>query len=413
MTVGSQLSTTRSQASDVFTDINSLQSIRQLGNDDKNAALMKVAQQFESMFMNMMMSSMRQANSVFTEDSMFSSPEMDFYQGMYDNQMALELSGTSNGAGSGSGGTGLAEVIYRQLQQNYGDIDNSARSIDPSTLRDRRVASVAMNRAPDPAMNQAINKVDEVLQQQALDASLEATTDTTAATASQAPAERLASVNSSAVTGSANDGILSETAYSAASGSGGKGQQFASAEAFVAALYPHAVTVAEELDVDPRAIVAQAALETGWGKHMISSDDGQNSFNFFGIKADSRWQGESVNVMTHEYRQGVRVNEVASFRSYASLEEGLRDYADFLSNSERYQQAVGQGLGADDYGYALQQAGYATDPEYGAKIERIARSQAVTDAAQQHAGSGSSETKTSATNSSKTSEAPSAMGSRE
>lgn len=363
MTVSSQISGTRAQASDVYTDLNSLQDIRALGKDDKNAALMKVAQQFESMFMNMMMSSMRQANAVFTEDSMFSSPEMDFYQGMYDNQMALELTGTSNGGASGAGksvgGTGLADVIYRQLKQNYGDVDERDIAIDQSTLWDRRVSS--------QPLNQAIEQVDEVLQQQALSESLAEAESVTA----EPPVSSPQSPSSDS----------SETTALAATGSGSKGQQFATPEAFVAALYPHAEVVGAELGVDPRAIVAQAALETGWGKHMIADDAGRNSFNFFGIKADSRWQGDSVEVMTHEYRQGVRVNETASFRSYASLEDGLRDYADFLSGNSRYQDAIGQGLGADDYGHALQQAGYATDPEYGNKIERIARSAAIHGAA--------------------------------
>ncbi len=363
MTVSSQISGTRAQASDVYTDLNSLQDIRALGRDDKNAALMKVAQQFESMFMNMMMSSMRQANAVFTEDSMFSSPEMDFYQGMYDNQMALELTGTSNGGASGAGksvgGTGLADVIYRQLKQNYGDVDERDIAIDQSTLWDRRVSSQPLNRA--------IEQVDEVLQQQALSESLAEAESVTA----ESPVSSPESPSSDSL----------EITASAATGSGSKGQQFATPEAFVAALYPHAEVVGAELGVDPRAIVAQAALETGWGKHMIADDAGRNSYNFFGIKADSRWQGDSVDVMTHEYRQGVRVNETASFRSYASLEDGLRDYADFLSGNSRYQDAIGQGLGADDYGHALQQAGYATDPEYGNKIERIARSAAIHGAA--------------------------------
>ena len=370
MTVSSQISGTRAQASDVYTDLNSLQDIRALGKDDKNAALMKVAQQFESMFMNMMMSSMRQANAVFTEDSMFSSPEMDFYQGMYDNQMALELTGTSNGGASGAGksvgGTGLADVIYRQLKQNYGDVDERDIAIDQSTLWDRRVSS--------QPLNQAIEQVDEVLQQQALSESLAEDESVTA----EPPVSSPQSPVSSPEIASSDS---AESSALAATGSGSKGQQFATPEAFVAALYPHAEVVGAELGVDPRAIVAQAALETGWGKHMIADDAGRNSFNFFGIKADSRWQGDSVDVMTHEYRQGVRVNETASFRSYASLEDGLRDYADFLSGNSRYQDAIGQGLGADDYGHALQQAGYATDPEYGNKIERIARSAAIHGAA--------------------------------
>ncbi|WP_221794710.1 glucosaminidase domain-containing protein [Oceanobacter mangrovi] len=376
MALSSQITGSQTRPQDVYTDLNSLQGIRQLGKQDKSAALMEVARQFESMFMNMMLTSMRQANAVFTEDSMFNSPEMDFYQGMYDNQMALQLSGDSaagsfnkasnDGASStvaNSKGVGLADVIYRQLMSTYNG-SGEVPELDQSKLFERRIAG--------SNLQQAIEKVDDVLQQQGQSASVNSVAQSTTAAAVQAAASTGTAVGKTAANST-------DEATAVASGSGSKGQQFASPEEFVAALYPHAKAVAAELGVDARAIVAQAALETGWGQHMITDEQGRNSFNFFGIKADSRWQGDSVSVMTHEYHQGVRVNESAEFRSYASLEQGLRDYADFLSNSERYQQAIGQGLAADQYGHALQQAGYATDPDYGSKIERIARSAVVND----------------------------------
>ena len=103
----------QTNAASVFTDLNGLQSIRSLSKDDQDAAMQKVAQQFESMFISMMMKSMRDASDVFSEDSLFNSPETDFYQSMYDDQMALSLA-------SGQG-TGLAEVIHRQLMAQNGD----------------------------------------------------------------------------------------------------------------------------------------------------------------------------------------------------------------------------------------------------------------------------------------------------
>ena len=94
-------------AANVFTDLNGLQSIRSLSKESQDEAMMQVAKQFESMFISMMMKSMRDASDVFSEDSLFNSPESDFYQNMYDDQMALSLA-------SGQG-TGLADVIHRQL----------------------------------------------------------------------------------------------------------------------------------------------------------------------------------------------------------------------------------------------------------------------------------------------------------
>ncbi len=337
---------TQPQSAHIYTDLNAIQDIRTLGKDDKNAALMEVAKQFESMFLNMMMSSMRDANKVFEEDSMFNSPETDFYRKMYDDQMALSLSGQQ--------GMGLSQVIYRQLMTNYGDNKNDAQQLDQGKLFDRRARSPLSMVAPShvTALNATMDAVDAELHQ-------------------------LRPRAQSAVTGS------SDSAAAAASGSGNKGQQFATPAEFVAALYPLAEKVGAELGVEPKAIVAQAALETGWGKYMISDDQGRNSFNFFGIKADSRWQGERVDVITHEYRDGLAVKERAPFRSYSSMEEGVRDYANFLQGAERYQQAIGQNLGAGHYGYALQLAGYATDPQYGAKIQRISQSSTLNSALEQ------------------------------
>lgn len=323
------------KAQDAYTDLNALQNIRKLGKEDKNAALMETAKQFESMFLNMVLRSMRQANAVFEDDSLLHSSQMDFYQGMLDDQMALSLS-------SGQG-IGLAPVIFEQLQRAYGD-KNERPELDQGKLFDRRIS------VPISLSRQALNS----------------TADEVERLRKQAPSQ---------------DPLISIKTQSIAQGVGDKGQQFATAEDFVAALYPVAEQIGKELDVEPKAIVAQAALETGWGKFMLGDQQGNNSFNFFGIKADSRWSGERVRVQTHEFREGRMVKEYAEFRSYGSLEEGMRDYAEFLQSSSRYEQALGKGLDANQYGYALQQAGYATDPNYGAKIQRIAAGELLNPAA--------------------------------
>jgi peptidoglycan hydrolase FlgJ len=371
-------------ADSAFTDLNSLQSIRQLGKADQSAALMQVARQFESMFLNMMLTSMRKANEVFSEDSLFNSPESSFYEGMLDNQMALGMAGQGDGASSGKG-MGLADIIHRQLMSQYGvkaatsdDAELSASApdrIDQNKLYDRRVASLPLRKA--------MAEVDEVLAHNGKRGPVGAAIPDSGSGITAAALQDTSPGRAATVSGSVRGvSLRSEADRSHTPGqvfSGGKGQQFASAEAFVAALYPHAEKVGAELGVDPRAIVAQAALETGWGKHMIEDSNGRNSFNFFGIKADQRWQGDSVTVTTHEVRNGVTLKEKAAFRAYDSLDEGLRDYASFLQSS-RYQDAIGQGLDADQYGFALQKAGYATDPRYGEKIRQIARGELLNQA---------------------------------
>jgi len=142
-------------------------------------------------------------------------------------------------------------------------------------------------------------------------------------------------------------------------------------EGFVASIWPHAERAARELGVDPRALVAQAALETGWGKRHIKRDNGDSSHNLFGIKATG-WSGERATTGTHEYVNGQRRNETASFRAYGSMAESFGDYVRMLKTSPRYQAALSAGSDVRSFAQGLQRAGYATDPSYAAKIAAIA-----------------------------------------
>jgi len=145
----------------------------------------------------------------------------------------------------------------------------------------------------------------------------------------------------------------------------------ASQEAFIQELWPHAEKSAKELGVSADVLIAQAALETGWGKKMIHDPQGGNAFNLFGIKANKFWQGEHINVPTIEYRDGIAQREHASFRSYASLSESMDDYVTFLQQNPRYQQALEKAGNSEGFLMELQQAGYATDPAYAEKISNI------------------------------------------
>ena len=125
-------------------------------------------------------------------------------------------------------------------------------------------------------------------------------------------------------------------------------------------MLPMAEAAAEKIGVDPRYLVAQAALETGWGKSIIRTGDGQSSHNLFGIKTHNSWDGESARVLTTEYQGGKAVRETANFRAYDSYAQSFDDYVSFLQNNGRFVKE-------------LQQAGYATDPQYARKISQIAR----------------------------------------
>ncbi len=144
-----------------------------------------------------------------------------------------------------------------------------------------------------------------------------------------------------------------------------------SQEAFIEDLWPHASRSAKDLGVSADVLIAQAALETGWGRKMIPDHRGGSTFNLFGIKAGRDWQGEQVSVATVEYRDGIAQREYASFRSYASLAESMQDYVQFLKQNPRYQAALEKAGDTGQFLQELQKAGYATDPAYADKISDI------------------------------------------
>jgi flagellar protein FlgJ len=141
---------------------------------------------------------------------------------------------------------------------------------------------------------------------------------------------------------------------------------------FVSALRPAATAAARELGVDPDAIIAHAALETGWGRSMPAATDGQSSFNLFGIKAGGSWAGNAVQSRTQEFMAG-RMGEVsAKFRSYDSPGHAMQDYVRLLKDNPRYAGALGTGSDVAAFARGLQRGGYATDPDYAAKLTAVA-----------------------------------------
>jgi flagellar protein FlgJ len=118
-------------------------------------------------------------------------------------------------------------------------------------------------------------------------------------------------------------------------------------------------------------MLGQAALETGWGKREIRGADGSNSHNLFGIKAGANWTGKTVEVATTEYVNGVPQKRMEKFRAYDSYADSFRDYASLLKNNPRYQNVIANSQDASSFAQGLQRAGYATDPNYAAKLSRI------------------------------------------
>ena len=327
----------RVESQSVYTDLSGLNSISKLGRQNTPEALHKVAQQFESVFLNIMLKAMRDSNAVFSEGNYLSSNEMEFHQQNFDNQLSLSLSEGK--------GLGLADILYEQMMGQYGVSGTSRQVEGPRTLND---ASGPTIQAPSSTFSQA--SAAESL------------------TSFMGPiAQSLQQLQSNAkVFGS---GTESRTITRA--------RHIESPKDFVKALYPIAEEVASSIGVDPRVLLAQSALETGWGRKMIAMPDGSNSHNLFGIKADARWTGEQATVRTVEYRDGVAALEKSSFRSYNSYEESFRDYVKFLQENPRYQEALSQSHDANNFTQRLQDAGYATDPVYAKKIARVMNSKTM------------------------------------
>jgi flagellar protein FlgJ len=170
-------------------------------------------------------------------------------------------------------------------------------------------------------------------------------------------------------------GTDATAATSAATG----GWQPKSAQDFVDAVRPHAEKAAAELGIPARALVAQAALETGWGQHLPQQDGDGTGLNLFGVKAGSSWSGATTSRDTAEYQSGQWSTEKANFRSYGSIGAAFDDYVQFLKTNPRYASALRSG-NVQGFAQGLQQAGYATDPQYAQKLMRVAYSARMSDA---------------------------------
>lgn len=278
---------------DTSFDFAALASLRNDAAQAQNAATLKeAARQFESLFTKMMLKSMRDANRAFSEGSMFSSSQGDFYQDLFDDQIALHLSQGS--------GLCLAEMLVRQLAQS-----GLVQSDDAS-------AAQPVGAAAFPARTRDVSASDD-----------------------HAPLAR-------------------------------------SKEDFIRMMWPHAQRAGSALGVDPSALVAQAALETGWGRAVPTNSSGTSSYNLFGIKAGSSWQGATAKVPTLEFEDGVAVRKVERFRAYDSPAASFDDYARLIANNPRYANARGAGGDVASFASALQRGGYATDPNYAQKIVTIA-----------------------------------------
>lgn len=258
-----------------------LDKLRLQAKQSPDQALKGAAQQFEQVFLNMMLKSMREATP---QEGMFDNEQTKMFTGMLDQQLAQSMS-------SGHG-VGLAAVMVRQLQHSSMGADAAAPSVPGAGVKTSIPSAYNENFQQD----------------------------------------------------------------------------------FVKKLMPHAEQASRATGVPAHLMVGQAALESGWGRREIKMADGTNSHNLFGVKAGVSWNGKVAEVMTTEYHNGVAHKQVEKFRAYDSYADGFKDYANTLSNNPRYSEVLKRGDSAQGFATALQQAGYATDPHYAEKLNKVIKS---------------------------------------
>ncbi len=281
---------TTSASASLATDIKDLSQLRQAAKQNSPEALKASAKQFEALFLNMVMKSMRDATP---QDGLFDSQQGKMFTSMLDQQVSQNLA---------SRGVGLADVLIRQLSNAPGvqTVPNTAEQASPA-------AASAVTPASTPAL------------------------DVKKPRSSQAP----------------------------------------HVKAFQERLSADAEKASRATGIPAKFMIGQAALESGWGKREIVAADGTRSHNLFGIKAGPGWKGKVVETATTEYVNGVPHTKMQKFRAYDSYAESFRDYAKLLSSNPRYQNVLANAQDASSFAQGLQKAGYATDPNYAAKLTRI------------------------------------------
>lgn len=300
-------------------DGRSLDALRRDAQRDPHGAVKKAAQQFEALFMQMVLKSMRDA---LPKSGLLDSAAQQMYSDMLDQQLATRVAAS---------GTGLADMIAKQLSRHMqAGAGSSAAAAAPSTV-DRRAEPAR----PDP--NGAARYAE-----------LAAAGPNTAARSADPTRDGAPMPGASAPT-----------------------EARSAQRRFVLRHWDHALAAERQTGIAAKFIVGQAALESGWGRHEMRDATGRPTHNLFGIKAGANWRGRTVEVVTTEYDNGVEKKVVEKFRAYDSYAEAFRDWAQLMVSNPRYAQVLRAGRDANGFADGLQRSGYATDPQYGAKLARV------------------------------------------
>lgn len=310
------------QTGQIYSDIASLNQLRSAARADRNdeSNNKAVTQQFESLFVGMMLKSMREANVPFEDKNGMTSSSVKFYEGMLDQQMSIIM--------SERGGIGLSRLVNKQVNPSSQSKLDSDSALDVPMAVEPRTAIHPGESAPNAIKTTIIERQD-------IDIPI--------------GAENLPT--------------------------GWNNSAFAGPSDFITTLWPFAIEASRELGVSPKILVAQAALETGWGRHLPHGES-LPSHNLFGIKSGSQWEGHTTSELTKEFKDGRFVDTNSDFRVYEDYRQSFRDYVDFLKTNPRYQTALESPGSDESFIRGIHKAGYATDPRYAEKILSLLRSPA-------------------------------------
>ena len=305
-------------ASTIALDARSLDSLRATAHAAPDKALLHAAKQFEAVFMQMVLKSMR---STVPDGGLLGGNESKMYTDMFDTQLAQTLA---------KRGMGVGDLLARQLAaaQSRGRGDGQA-AVDAGQGVPAAAAAAPAAAPIEPGQTVA---ADSIL----------------AHAVSLASAPVVADPNSAAAP-----------------------TRVGAAQAFVDQMAPYAEAASRSSGIPAQYMIGQAALESGWGRRQIVGADGTPSYNLFGIKAGSTWTGRTVDITTTEYVNGTPRKMVQRFRAYDSYADSFNDYAALIGGSARYGAVPRQGASAADFAQSLQRAGYATDPAYADKLTRV------------------------------------------
>lgn len=333
-------------SSSSYTDFNNLAKLKLAAREQSPEATKEVARQFESVFLGMIIKGMRQAKLA---EGALDSQQSEFFRDMYDQQLAVQLAGKP--------GLGLADMLSKQLDPKRTE---PSQKMELADYLNRAVGSShhTGNNLPQTGNVSASSKPLDASGLSSLERSL----------ARLERSQRVAADQWQSLDDQWQTQQIGDT------------QPLQSKQDFINQLLPHAQQAAQTLGVDANLLLAQAALETGWGQAVVKNGQGDSSFNLFNIKADKSWQGKQAKSLTLEFDGSVAKKEVAGFRSYGSYKDSFDDYVNFIKSNPRYSEALKKAGNAEQYIHELQQAGYATDPHYAAKVMSIYNRQTANNA---------------------------------